>query len=129
MIASFRFTTPISTAMTATDLDRLVERTQRDLDKDPPGRAETFGQQLKEAVKQRVHNQCSSVSRPVGVIVSASASASDDKESFAEKVTRSVKEQATRHVNTRKATEDRAEQERSRYGRGGLQRRVHNKGE
>ena len=101
----------------------------RDLDKDPPGRTESFGKKLCKAVGQRVHNQCSPVSRPAGFIVSASASASDDNESFAEKITRAVRKKTARHVNTRKATEDRAEQERSRYGHGGLPRRVRNRGE
>jgi hypothetical protein len=128
MIASFRFTGQ-SAAMTATDLDQLVAQTCRNLDKDPPGRTGSFGKKLCEAVAQRVHNRCSPVIRPAGFIVSASASASDDNESFAEKVTRAVKEQTARRPDSRKATEDRAEQERSRYGRGGLQRRVRNKGE
>ncbi len=35
-----------------------------------------------------------------------SASASDDDETFAEKITRAVREKTARHVNTRKATEN-----------------------
>jgi hypothetical protein len=121
MLAQFRFESPMSATMTATDLQERVEQVQRDLDKDPPQAPESFGKKLSEAVKQRVNNR----RLPAGIVAQA-ATSSD--ESFTEKVTKAVKEQTARRPDSRKATEDRAEQERSRYGRGGLQRRVRNTG-
>ena len=51
------------------------------------------------------------------------------EESFAEKISRAVKEKTARRPDTCKQAQERAEQERSRYGRGGLQRRERTKGE
>jgi hypothetical protein len=120
MIASFRFTAPMSAPMTATDLHQLIERTKRDLDKDPPGHTESFGKELCEAVKQRVHN------RPLRAGIVAQSTSSSD-ESFGEKVTKAVEEQVARRPDTHKAAEQRAEQEGDRYR--GIQRRAHTKGE
>ena len=106
--------------MTATDLDQRIAQTCRDLDKNTPGRAETFGQRLSKAVKQRVSNRHSRA----GIIAQA-ATSSD--ESFAEKVTKAVEEQAARRTDTHKAAGERAEKESNRYR--GIQRRQPTKGE